>query len=152
MKSYQLRQQQLKNSFTMKLTNKNLLYLAAFALIGYLIYRQYKSMVKNIAKEKEGEQINGPAPVNAATGVKVSSWGTYDPETNFDLNLKKGMYNGSVKYAQQLMNKYLPYQGVPELDPVDGKFGTDTENAMAALYGTRQATLRYLINNTKLIV
>lgn len=135
----------------MKLTNKTLFYIAAFALVGYLIYRQYEKYKKNQAKEKEGEAINGPATVNPATGVKASSWGYYDPETNFDLNLKKGMYNASVKYAQKLFNNYLPYNGVAKIG-TDGKFGQETEDAMAALYGTRQATLRYLINNTKLIV
>lgn len=137
----------------MKLTNKNLLYLAVFALVGFLVYRLYQKAKKSADKEKEGAAINGPAPANTVTGTKAaSSWGTYDPEVYMDLNLKKGMYNGSVKYAQQFMNKYLPFQGVPKLDPVDGKFGKDTENAMAALFGTRQATLKYLLNNTQLIV
>lgn len=116
------------------MSNKNLLIFAALALIGYLLYRRWKS-------NQTATQPTGTAGTASGTKIVTSGSGQLDGgQVDINLTLYKGVKaKVSVKKLQAEMNQFLP-AAYPKLS-LDGDFGNKTLTALKNFWDREQVTI-----------
>lgn len=124
------------------MTNKNLLIFAALAVVGYILYRQWKS-----AKDKNDSGGSAGTETGSNTGIigskaPAAANGQVDGG-NVDINLT--LYKGinakaSVRQLQAEMNQFLPV-AYAKLETSTGVFGPKTLSALKSFWGREQVTI-----------